>query len=86
MKRTTDFTRQIEFAIKGLEVLKSLASNELLIQPDLMVGGSPRKKVFADTLGELIDLSVQLTASRHARAKDVSTQRCISQMNDDARN
>lgn len=54
--KKTNLARKVVFPIKRLEVLHSLASNQLLVQPDLMVCRCVRKKFIAESPGEFIDL------------------------------
>lgn len=58
MKMQTDLAREIEFAINRLKVLDSFTSDELLVQPDLMIGTRLWNQMLANFLRELEHLSV----------------------------
>ena len=67
----TYLARQVEVAVERLEVLQRVTRNELLVEPDLVVGAGVREQVFRDLLGELVDLSVKLGLRGNERASDV---------------
>lgn len=54
-------THEVVVAVKGFYVLHRFSNNELFVEPDLGVGTRARHKLVTELLGELEDLSVELT-------------------------
>ena len=59
-RRESYLSRQIKLAVQRLDVLQCVTSNELLVQPDLVVRSRTRKQVLADAFREVISLCMQI--------------------------
>lgn len=58
--KATHLPRQVELAVQRLDILQCLTSDELLVQPNLVVCGRAWKQMLADAPCEVIGLSMQL--------------------------
>lgn len=58
MERVTYLSGQVELAVQWLGVLNGLASDHLLVKPDLVVGRGAGNEMRADFLRELVRLAM----------------------------
>lgn len=68
----TNLPREVVLAVLGLKVLNGIASNLLLVEPDLGVSIGLGQKVLGEVLRELEDLGVKVRHGRVGGALDVS--------------
>ena len=57
-REETNFAGKVELAVKRLDVLQRVSSNQLLVQPDLVVRRGTRQEMLGDSFRKIERLAV----------------------------